>query len=220
MTRTSRPRVFVVAALLAVAPALAACGAGFDNNLGQPYTPTEAAEASQNGITVAQAFVLGPESGQTLPAGSAAPLYLTMVNGNDTADQLTGIETDPQAASSAKTTSPISLPPQTLVKSANPDPQILLEGIRNPLRGGESMKLTLKFQNAGAITMNVPVITRSREFATLPPAPSATPDDTEVSPTPTPADEDTATTDEDAATDENTTADDAASGEEESEEDR
>ena len=188
MTRTSRPRLFAVAALLAVAPALGACGAGFDANLSQPFTPTEAAEVTKNGITVAQAFILGPESGQTLPAGSAAPLYLTMVNGNATADQLTGIQTDPQAASSAKTSSPISLPPQTLVKSANPTPQIVVEGIRNPLRGGESMKLTLQFQNAGAITMNVPVITRSREFATLQPAPSTTPDETEVSPTPTPTD--------------------------------
>lgn len=189
MTRTSRTRVFAVAALLAVTPALAACGAGFDANLAQPFTPTEAAEASQNGITIAQAFILGPDSGQTLPAGSAAPLYLTMVNDNATADQLTGIQTDPQAASSAKTSSPISLPPNVLVKSANPTPQIVLEGIRNPLRGGETVKLTLQFQNAGAITMNVPVITRSREFATLQPAPStASEEGTEVSPTPTPSD--------------------------------
>lgn len=186
MTRTSRPRVFVVAALLAVAPALAACGAGNDANMAQPYTPTEAAEKSQNGITVAQAFILGPEPGQTLPAGSAAPLYLTMVNGNQNADQLTGITTDAQAASSAKASAPIALPPQTLVKSANPAPQILIEGIRKPLLGGESMRLTLQFQNAGAITMDVPVITRSREFATLQPAPNSSPTAaTEATPTPT-----------------------------------
>lgn len=175
MTRTSRLRVLAVVALLAVAPALAACGAGADANLAQPYLPTEAAETSKNGITVAQAFILGPDSGQTLPAGSAAPLYLTMVNGNPAADQLTGIATDPQAASSARASGPIPLPPQVLVKSANPTPQILIEGIREPLMGGESMRLTLQFQNAGAITMDVPVITRSREFATLQPAPSASP---------------------------------------------
>lgn len=194
MTRTSRPRVFVVAALLAVAPALAACGAGSDANMAQPYIATEAAEKSQNGITVAQAFILGPESGQTLPAGSAAPLYLTMVNDNPEADQLTGITTDPQAASSAKATSPIALPPQTLVKSANPTPQIVIEGIREPLRGGETMRLTLEFQNAGSIPMDVPVITRSREFATLQPAPESSPSpETEATPTPTEGATDTPT---------------------------
>jgi hypothetical protein len=184
VTRTSRTRVFAVAALLAVAPALAACGAGFDANLSQPFTPTEAAEASKNGVTVAQAFILGPESGQTLPANSSAPLYLTMVNDNATGDQLTKIL--PGGADPVETN--ISLPPRVLVKSANPTPQIVVKNIKNPLRGGESMKVTLQFQNAGAITMIVPVITRSREFATLQPAPSETPDGTEVSPSPSPAD--------------------------------
>jgi len=188
VTRTSRPRVLAVAALLAVAPALGACGAGFDANLAQPYTPTEAAEASHNGITVAQAFILGPESGQTLPAGSAAPLYLTMVNDNASADQLTGITVDNQFADSARTASAISLPPGTLVKSANPEPQIVVENLKKPLRGGENVKLTLQFQNAGAIDMNVPVITRSREFATYQPAPNATPG-AEATPTATPTDD-------------------------------
>ncbi len=193
MTRTSRPRVFAVAALLAVAPALAACGAGSDANMAQPYIATEAAETTKNGITVAQAFILGPEPGQTLPAGSAAPLYLTMVNGNTTADQLTGIATDPQTASSAKATAPIALPPQTLVKSANPAPQVLIEGIREPLAGGESMRLTLQFQNAGAITMDVPVIARSREFATLQPAPDTSPSAAPTDATATPPEGATAT---------------------------
>lgn len=188
MTRTSRPRVLAVAALLAVAPALGACGAGFDANLAQPYTPTEAAEASQNGITVAQAFILGPESGQTLAAGSAAPLYLTMVNDNATADQLSGISIDPQFAETARTSTTISLPPKVLVKSANPEPQITVENLKKPLRGGENVRLTLQFQNAGAITMNVPVIARSREFATYQPAPNST-QGAEATPTESPTDD-------------------------------
>jgi copper(I)-binding protein len=190
VTRTSRRRLFAVAALLAAAPVLAACGAGEDANLAQPYSPTEAAHATKNGITITQAFVLGPDSGATIAPGSAAPLYLTMVNGNPTADQLIGITTDAQMATSAKAAQAITLPPGVLVNTGNPSPQIVLDGTKTALYGGESTRLTLRFQNAGEIMMDVPVITRSREFDSLPPAPSPSPStaaSTSASATPAPS---------------------------------
>ena len=74
----------------------------------------------------------------------------------------------------AKVTAPIQLPSNQLVNTGKPSPQIMLEGISKGLRGGESIRLDLQFANAGVVSMNVPVVTRSREFKDYPPAPSAT----------------------------------------------
>ncbi|GLW96404.1 copper chaperone PCu(A)C [Microtetraspora sp. NBRC 16547] len=181
MSSTSRRRVIAVAALLAVAPALAACGAGFDANVNVPYAPTEAgvhisgtgvdSEYGHNGVKISQAFILGPESGGQIAAGGSAPLYLTMVNTNADADALTAIVPDSGQATSVAIPNAFQLTPDTLTKSAN----TTVEGLKQRLLGGETVKLTLKFKNAGDVTMSVPVIPRSREFATLPPAENAQP---------------------------------------------
>ncbi|MEZ0072996.1 copper chaperone PCu(A)C [Planotetraspora sp. GP83] len=202
MTSTSRRRAIAVAALLAAIPALAACGAGFDANTNTPYRPTEAGVLiqdtgsgtayGQNGVKISQAFILGPDAGGQIAAGGSAPLYLTLVNSTGTPDTLTGIVSNGQQATSVKAPGPIQLAPDTLAKT----PGVTVEGLKQPLRGGESLQLTLQFKNAGDIALSVPVVTRSREFATLPPAaqPAASPSAPISSPsapatgvTPTPA---------------------------------
>lgn len=49
---------------------------------------------------------------------------------------------------------------------------IILKGLVRPLTGSETLKLTFHFQQAGAITMNVPVEPRQGYYATYAPAPS------------------------------------------------
>ncbi|MEU8278316.1 copper chaperone PCu(A)C [Microbispora bryophytorum] len=182
MTSSSRRRAIAVAALLAAAiPALAACGAGFDANTNVPYAPIEAGVLydgdgpgkayGKNGIMIPQAFVLGPDSGQQLATGGSAPVYLTLLNSTGTADQLISIVPEEQLATSVKVQSPIDLQPGTLAGT----PGVTIDGLKTALRGGESIKLTLQFQNAGDVALTVPVVARSREFATLPPAPTALP---------------------------------------------
>ncbi|WP_248962546.1 copper chaperone PCu(A)C [Sphaerisporangium perillae] len=185
MTSTSRRRVIIVTALLAAAPALAACGAGTDANTNNAYAPTEAnvlidsngssKAYGRNGIKIAQAFLLGPESGAQIAAGGSVPLYLSMVNYGTAADRLEGVSVAGQAAASVKAPGVISLPPGQLVNTGRPASQVILEGTQKPLYGGESLTLTLRFATAGDIQMAVPVVTRSREFAGLPAAPSAAP---------------------------------------------
>jgi copper(I)-binding protein len=188
VTSTSRRRVIAVAALLAAAPALAACGAGSDANTSNAYAPTEAnvlidsngtsKTYGRNGIKIAQAFLLGPQSGAQIAAGGSVPLYLSMVNYGATADTLQGVTVAGQGTASVKAPGPITLPPGRLVNTGRPASQVILEGTQKPLYGGESLALTLKFANAGDIQMAVPVVTRSREFADLPAAPSAVPSPT------------------------------------------
>jgi hypothetical protein len=200
VTSTSRRRVTVVTALLALSPALAACGAGPDANTSNAYAPTEAnvlvdsggsaRTYGKNGIKIPQAFLLGPDSGARIPAGGSLPLYLSMVNYGAAPDTLNGITVAGQGNVTVKAPGPLTLPPGQLVNTGRPMSEFILQGTPKELLGGETLSLTLSFSKAGNITMAVPVVTRSREYSSLSPAPStaptpsATPAAT-VSPTPT-----------------------------------
>ncbi|MFG1753459.1 copper chaperone PCu(A)C [Streptosporangium sandarakinum] len=170
MTRNSRRWAIAAAAFLAAAPVLAGCGTGEDANTSKPYHPTEAVTVRQNGIDISQAFFLGPEPGSKIQAGGAIPLYMSLVNSARTADQLVGVGIDP-AVGTAKIPAPVELKTGQGVRIGTPTPTIVVEGLKQPLGGGESIKIQLQFANAGIIPVTVPVITRSREFATLAPAP-------------------------------------------------
>ncbi|MEU7742029.1 copper chaperone PCu(A)C [Nonomuraea sp. NPDC050022] len=183
----TRRRWIVAAAAFLAAPVLAGCSAGFDADTNKPYAPNEAGvlfDQAKNygthGIQIPQAFILGPDSGAQLVYGGSAPVYLNILNTNGAPDTLTAVNAGTMAT--AKVTTPIQLPSNQLVNTGKPSPQIMLEGISKGLRGGESIRLDLQFANAGVVSMNVPVVTRSREFKDYPPAPNAT-----AAPTPTPS---------------------------------
>ncbi|MFI6742092.1 copper chaperone PCu(A)C [Nonomuraea sp. NPDC050451] len=181
---TSRRWIVVAAAFLA-APVLAGCGAGFDATTNKPYAPNEAQALIENGaygtrgIQIPQAFILGPDSGAQLAWRGSAPIYLNILNTAGAPDTLEAVSAG--SMGTVKVTAPIQLPSNQLVNTGKPTPQIMLEAIPKSLRGGESIKLDLQFANAGIVSLNVPVVTRSREFKDYPPAPNAT-----AAPTPTP----------------------------------
>ncbi|MEU8252141.1 copper chaperone PCu(A)C [Nonomuraea sp. NPDC048916] len=181
---TSR-RWIVAAAAFLVAPVVAGCSAGFDADTNKAYAPNEASVLIDGGgygsreIHIPQAFILGPDAGAQLAWRGSAPIYLNILNTAGKADTLQAVSAGDLGT--VKVTAPIQLPTDQLVNTGKPAPQIMLEGLSKSLRGGESVKLDLQFANAGLVSMNVPVVTRSREFADYPPAPGATP-----APTPTP----------------------------------
>lgn len=170
MTSNSRHWAIAAAAFLAAAPVLAGCGAGSDAITNQPYSPTEATTAKVRGIDISQAFFLGPDSGSTLAAGGATPLYLSLVNTNKEADTLVGLGVDP-AVGAAKVAFPVELPTDKRVAVGRPTPTIMIQGLKKPLHGGESIQVQLQFANAGVVPLTIPVMTRSREYGTLPQAP-------------------------------------------------
>ncbi|WP_245642062.1 copper chaperone PCu(A)C [Nonomuraea candida] len=182
---TSR-RWNVVAAAFLAAPVLAGCAAGFDATTNKPYAPAEGQVliakgqyGHQSGIHIPQAFILGPDSGAQLPWRGSAPVYLNILNTAAAPDTLTAVSAGDMGT--VKITAPIQLPSNQLVNTGKPSPQIMIEAIPKSLRGGETIKLDLQFANAGQISMNVPVVTRSREYKDYPPAPGAT-----AAPTPSP----------------------------------
>ncbi|MFD1537467.1 copper chaperone PCu(A)C [Nonomuraea guangzhouensis] len=183
----TRRRWIVAAAVFLVAPVLAGCSAGFDANTNKPYAPNEAGvlfdqakNYGMHGIQIPQAFILGPDSGAQLAWRGSAPVYLNVLNTNGAPDTLTAVSAGTMAT--AKVAAPIQLPSNQLVNTGKPSPQIMLEGLSKALRGGESIRLDLQFANAGVVSMDVPVVTRSREFKDYPPAPNAT-----AAPTPSPS---------------------------------
>ncbi|MFC4013412.1 copper chaperone PCu(A)C [Nonomuraea purpurea] len=175
----TRPRWIVVAAAFLTAPVLAGCGAGFDANTNKPYAPNEAQVLMDNGaygksgIHIPQAFVLGPDSGAQLAWLGSAPIYLNILNTNGAPDTLQAVSAGNMGK--VKMTAQVPLPANQLVNTGKPTPQLMLEAIPRSLRGGETIKLDLQFANAGVVSLNVPVVTRSREFKDYPPAPNATP---------------------------------------------
>ncbi|NUW38226.1 copper chaperone PCu(A)C [Nonomuraea sp. SMC257] len=168
------------------APVLAGCSAGFGANTNKPYAPNEAGVlieqgkyGSPRGVQIPQAFILGPDSGAQLAWRGSAPIYLNIINTAGAPDTLTAVSAG--SLGTVKVATPIQLPPNQLVNTGKPTPQLVLESLAKSLRGGETVRLDLTFANAGVVSMNVPVITRSREFKDYPPAPGAT-----AAPTPTP----------------------------------
>ncbi|GAB3987814.1 hypothetical protein GCM10029978_108080 [Actinoallomurus acanthiterrae] len=62
--------------------------------------------------------------------------------------------------------------PSTGGAPAEATPGVVLRGLAREFTGGESIRLTLHFQQAGALTIDVPVVPRAGYYATYPPAPS------------------------------------------------
>ncbi|WP_246268763.1 copper chaperone PCu(A)C [Nonomuraea typhae] len=172
---TSR-RWIVAAASLLAAPVLAGCAAGFDANTNKPYAPTEGAALIQSGkygsrgVQIPQAFILGPDVGAQLAQGGQAPVYLNVLSpGGDTIEAVT---TD---VGTAKLVAPVNVPAGVLTSTGKPTPQILIQSLAKPLKGGETVAVSIQFARAGTVEMSVPVVSRSREYTAYPPAPGATP---------------------------------------------
>ncbi len=131
----------------------------------------------ESGITIDDAFVLGPGLNATLPAGGQAGLFLSLEAENG--DRLVSVSAPGTAANVQITGGSLNLAAQSLVDLSGPSPQIVLSGLTTPLSGGQTIKLELTFATQGVITLNVPVMPDAYEYATYsPPAiptPTATP---------------------------------------------
>jgi copper(I)-binding protein len=54
-----------------------------------------------------------------------------------------------------------------------PSSKLILKGLTRAFSGGETVRVTLEFQRAGAVTLDVPVVPRNGYYATYAPAPAA-----------------------------------------------
>ena len=183
-------RRLLAGAIVLLVPALAGCEAGLNAPTLEFHPAAAGATTVANGISINNVFVLGPPSGSTLPAGSSASLFLGLYDNGDHGDAL--VSASSRAARSVTITGgAVSLPPQTSVNLTGPEPKVVLSGLTAPLQGGANVEVTLKFQHAGPVTLEVPVQPQSFYYSTYspaaPPAPAATPTPTSTTPSGKPA---------------------------------
>jgi len=171
VTRWNRRLLFGAIAVLV--PALAGCEAGFNAPTLEFHQASDGISVIHNGITIDNAFVLGPALNATLPVGGRAGVFVALLARSG--DRLESVSA-PGTASSVKITgTTVNLPAQSLVNLDGPAPQIVLTGLTKPLIGGETIQLVLTFAIVGAVTVNVPVEPRAYTYATYSPPPIPTP---------------------------------------------
>jgi len=171
VTRWKRRMLF--GALAVLAPALAGCEAGFNAPTLEYHPAAFGAYASKNGVSISNAFVLGPSFGGPEVAGGRAGVFLAIASQDG--DKLVSASAPGTATSVKILGAPVPVPAAAPVTLTGPVPRVVLNGLANPLRGGELVTLNLTFAEAGTITMTVPVQPKAYEYATFSPPPTPSP---------------------------------------------
>jgi copper(I)-binding protein len=185
VTRWNRRMLLGVLAVLV--PALAGCEAGLNAPTLDYHPAAFGAYATKNGISVSNAFVLGPSLNGPAVAGGRAGVFLSITAQNG--DTLVSVSA-PGTANGAKIAGgSVDLPPTVPVDLTGPVPQVVLTGLANPLEGSETVTLALKFAEAGTVTMAVPVEPQAYEYSTFspPPTPAPSPPKKKANPSATPS---------------------------------
>jgi copper(I)-binding protein len=166
-------RCLLLGAIAVLVPVLAGCEAGAGAPTQEFHPASNGTTVTVRGVTIDDAFVLGPALNSALPAGGQASVFLSLEA--DNGDQLMTV-TAPGAASSVQLAAgPISLSPNSVVNLSGPQPQIVLTGLTNSLSGGQMVTLQLNFAGAGAISIQVPVEPAAYDYTSYSPPPSPTP---------------------------------------------
>ena len=132
--------------------------------------------------------MLAAPSGSALPPGSQAGLFLGLYNNGSSDDTLTSVSLPNGGAKSATISGgSVALPANAGVNLTGPTPKVVSYGLTTSLSGGQAVLVTLDFQHAGPVTLDVPVEPQSFYYSSLSQPPSPTPSPTPtVTPTSTP----------------------------------
>jgi copper(I)-binding protein len=179
--KTAAGRLLLGAGVLALLiPAVAGCEAGEDAPTLQYHSASFGAQKVFNGIRITNAFVLGAPTGSMVPAGSSASLFVSLYNGSNGSDTLESVSAPGWAGSIALSGSAVSggavpLPASSApVNLTGPQPEVVLESLTKPLRGGSTIPVKFNFQHAGSVTLQVPIEPQDFQWATFSaPSPSA-----------------------------------------------
>lgn len=126
--------------------------------------PAFAQQRSDAGVRVEDAWARASAG-----AGTTAAAYMTLANDGDAADRLVGAETEVAGSAELHThvndggvmrmrpVEGVALPPGDSVVMKPGGLHVMLGELRRPLREGDRFPLTLTFERAGAITVEVAV---------------------------------------------------------------
>jgi copper(I)-binding protein len=173
--KTAAGRLLLGAGVLALLiPAIAGCEAGDNAPTLEYHSASSGAQAIVNDIRISNVFVLGAPRDATVSPGSSAGLFLSIYNGGDSSDTLESVTAPGWASSVTLSGGPVALPANASpVNLTGPQPEVVLENVSKPLRGGSTLPVTLQFAHAGAVTMQVPIEPQSFQWATFSPPANA-----------------------------------------------
>jgi copper(I)-binding protein len=164
-------RDLVVVAAVGLIPAIAGCEAGSNAPTQQWHQPTPGASAIvDNTLRINNMFVLGPAPGLTLPRGASAGVFLALAN-DGAPDRLISITAPGSANSVQVPAGGIFVGRQQSLLLTGPAPRVLLVHLTRTLNGGQWVRLNMEFQNAGHVSLMVPVMPRTASYGTYSPAP-------------------------------------------------
>jgi copper(I)-binding protein len=164
-------------------PAIAGCEAGFNAPTLQFHPAGTGTYTVFDGIRISEMFVLGAPVGSSVPSGSSASMFLSLFNGGTNNDQLVSVSAPGSATSVKLSGGTVSLPAGSLVNLTGPKPSAVLSKLTKPLHGGANIAVTLDFQHAGPVTVQVPVEPQSFYYSTFSAPPGASPTATPTTPT-------------------------------------
>ena len=173
-SRRTVARRTLIGAMVLLLPAIAGCEAGTDAPTLEFHPANAGVNTVFNGIRISDAFVLGAPVG-SLSSGSSASMFLSLFNTGPGDDQLTGASAPGWAASVQLSGGTVSVPVNTDVDLSGPEPSVVLTNLTKPVEGGAGIPVTLDFQHAGSVTLEVPVQPQADYFSTYSPPPSPTP---------------------------------------------
>lgn len=178
MIRSSRgaalPRRMLIVAVAALIPALAGCEAGSNAPTLSWHQPTAGAGTVIGDIAISNVFILGAPLPGTLAAGSSAGLFFALTN-SGRPDKLVSITAPGWVKSITLPGGHLTLASQQAVLLEGPNPKAVLDDLSRPLPGGSFIRVTMNFQNAGSVRLDVPVLPQSQYYSTFSPAPTPSP---------------------------------------------
>lgn len=165
---TARRRIGAAALVLAAAPALSACGAGF--SAATDKVEADNASGAAGGL-LARAVVVVKD-----PAAIAAAFAGTFINNGEATDVLTSIDlTENTVGARTVTVTPnIVLTPGQVVALGAGEREPVTVPNATGLRAGRFANVVLRFRDAGVISMQAPIAAPSEVYAEITPSPRPT----------------------------------------------
>ena len=157
-----RERTAGAAALVMVVLAISGCGGAASDQTSATATPV-GASANVGDLRITNAIA-------RISTNNVSAMYFTVQNAGDAEDRLVSASTDVSGnamlhqevtegnSSTMVMIASISIPANSTVDLIANHYHIMLTGLKSPLNTGDKVTATLSFQNAGKVTLTVPVV--------------------------------------------------------------
>ncbi|WP_182908028.1 copper chaperone PCu(A)C [Microbispora sp. H13382] len=165
-------RRILAALCIAGAAVTAACGDLKSDYYTQTMPQNDGANVNLPGLLLRNAFILGSQ--QPAPPGTDMPIYMMLLNESGRTDRLVSVDTGGLFREARLPAGGLEIPGGRYV-GGTALPQVLLAGLTRPLGSGGTIPITFRFQNAGSVRVDVPVLPPGAWRSTYSPWPGASP---------------------------------------------